>query len=840
MDRVSLLQDLRQDLVYAGHVLRRTPAVTLVVVCTLALGIGANTAIFNLVDAVLLRKLPVRTPDELIVMGDPSRTGGMSFSTFPRGDLYSYPTWRRLQSDRRVVSGLAASGRADRLHLVARGESGEGDRPRGRMVSGNFFEVLGVGAMLGRTFLAPEDDALGGAPVAVINHGYWQRRFGGDSSAVGSDVAINGARFTIVGITPPRFTGDVVGQDTDIWLPASMQAVLWPNRAVLEETQAYWLLLLGRLQPGVSLEQARAALGASARAILREQASGPGLGQLVASVELPVESASRGLSRVRSTYRGPLLIVMTGVALLLLIICTNVANILMARAAARAHEMSVRLALGAGRPRLVRQLLTESLLLAILGAAGGLVLANWGSRILLAMAADGGSPIPLETGVGLAALGFTGLLAFVAVVVFGLWPALRTSRVNVATTIRAGARALSGGGAGPRNPLGRLLIVAQVALSVVLLVVATLLVRSLQHIQALDTGLDRDHLIIANVDANARDFAGERLANLATALATDLRQVPGVRAVSFSLNGIFSGTESATNLGVAGFEARQAVDSTSYYDQVGPGFAATTGARLLRGRDFTEADRQGAPYVVMLNESFARFYFGEESPVGRSIRIGDSAYAEVVGVISTIRDRTLTGDAVRRFYIPYLQRPLGDPGILRLVVRTSGDPAASLAPLRRAIRSRDADLPVDDIDALSHLMRQSIREERLLARLATVFGAAAWLLAGIGLYGVMNYAVSRRSGEIGLRMALGAQRGGVVGLVFRDALMLVGVGIVVGVPLTLAASRVIQSQLHGVTATDPTAFGVAILVLGAGACVAALLPAMRASRVEPLVALRAE
>ena len=840
MNRINLLHDVRQDLSYAARMLRRAPAVSLVVILTLALGIGANTAIFGLVNAVLLKKLDVRAPDELLVLGDPARTGGMGFDSNPRADLYNYQTYTRLLELDGWTKGLAATGRTDRLEVRVAGTQGAGEQPRGRMVSGNYFEVLGVSAFLGRTFVSGEDDVPGGAPVAVISHGYWKRRFAGDSAAVGREILLNEARFTIIGVADRSFSGEIVGQSIDIWVPVSMQAVLSPNRPILNDTQAYWLLLLGRRRPGVSFEQARAGFSEAVREILAGQAATPQLAGQARSLDVEVSPGARGLSRVRSTYRAPLLILMSGVGVLLLIICANVANILMARAVARAREMSVRLAIGAGRGRLVRQLLTESLLLASIGAGAGLLLSRWMTRLLLWIAADGGPVLPLDTGIGAAALTFTSLLSLVCVIAFGVMPALRASRVEVATAIRANGKSLMGSGMGQRNPLGRLLIAAQVAFSVILITGATLLVRSLQHVEGAETGLDRDHILIADVDANARGFNGARLGALAVELQARISRVPGVVAASFSENGIFLGTESGTNLGVPGFEPRQRSDSVAFYDQVGPGFVSATGARLLRGRDFTGADREDAPLVVLLNESFARYYFGSESPVGRSMRVGDSAFAEIVGVIADMKDQSLIGAARRRFYVSYLQRPLGEAGALRVVVRTSGDPARLRPAIQKAIGEVNADLPILSLPTLPGLMRQSISQERLLATLATVFGAAALLLAAIGLYGVMSYAVSRRSGEIGLRVALGAQRATVIRMVLGDAMVLVGIGILAGVPLTLGASRVMRNQLHGVGPTDPFAFVVALAVLALGAITAALLPALRASRVAPVVALRAE
>jgi predicted permease len=840
MDRISLLNDFRQDLSWSARVLRRTPAVSLVVILTLALGIGANTAIFSLVNAVLLKKLDVRAPDELVVLGDPTRVNSMGFDSNPRADIYNYATYKRLAEERGLLAGLAASGRSDRLEVRVQGAQGAAESPRGRLVSGNYFDVLGISAYLGRTFVGGENDAIGGAPVVVISHGYWMRRFAGDSSAVGQEIVINNARYTIIGVAQPSFIGEIVGQATDMWLPISMQGVLAPNRMILEDPQAYWLLLLGRMAPGTTLEQVRAGFMEKARAIMAEQMTVPALVERAREMDVPVASAARGVSRVRNTYRAPLLILMAGVGLLLLIICANVANILMARAVARTREMSVRLAIGAERGRLVRQLLTESLLLSFIGAAAGIILSRWMTRLLLWLAADGGTVMPLDTGIGLPALVFTSVLALASVVIFGLMPALRASRVEVASAMRASGKGLTGSGMSQRNPLGRLLIAGQVAFSVVLVVGASLLVRSLQHVQRTDTGMDRDRLIVADVDANSRGFEGERLGALGEEIRASIKRIPGVTAVALTENGIFLGTESAVNFNVPGFEARERADSISYYDLVGAGFVTATGGRLLRGRDFTESDRRGSPNVVMLNESFARHFYGDASPVGSTIRLGDSTYAEIVGVIADVKDHSLVGDARRRFYLPYQQGVLGDASALRLVVHTGGDPVPLLPAVRRAITGVNGDLPIRDVVPVARLMRQSIAEERLLATLATVFGAAALLLAAIGLYGVMSYAVTRRAGEIGLRVALGARQGMVVSMILRDALVLVGMGIGVGIPMTLMVSRLIRDQLHGIEPTDPVAFGAALLILGAGAVLAALLPALRASRVAPVIALRSD
>ncbi len=843
MNRANLLTDLRQDLAYAWRMLRRNAGVTAVVVVTLALGIGANTAIFTLVNAVLLRKLPVTAPDELVALGDPSRTGGMSFSTSARSDLFSYPSYRELARDHEFLSGLAASGRMDRLDLLTDSGATEAGHPRGRFVSGNYFRVLGVPAVRGRIFDGSEDQTIGGSPVVVISHSYWIRRFSGDDRVIGRNVLINGSRFTIIGVAPPWFSGEIVGRTTDVWLPISMQSVLYPGRPMLNDTEAYWLLLLGRRKAGVTFAQAEAGLTQRIRQLLIRQATSAATAEGIDKMRIWVSSGAKGLSNVRVSYQAPLITLSVGVGVLLLIICANVANLLLARAVTRGREMSVRMAIGAGRVRLVRQLMTEGAVLGLLGAAAGLVVARWGSRLLLALVADGGTALPLDVALDVPVLVFTASLSALAVALFALAPALRASRVDLASAMRASARSLSGGGLGARGqriPVGKVLISAQMALSLVLLVGTALLVRSLQHLQGSDTGLDRDHLLIADVDVYSRNYLGDKLMQVSHDLRERLARVPGVEAVSFSANGIFSGSESASNLGVPGFVAHERTDSIVRYDEVGPGYANAIGARLASGRDFSDTDLPGTQPVLLVNQTFARFYFRGENPVGRVIRVNDSTHARIVGLVADVKDHTLVGEPVARYYVPYLQHLFGDPGALRLLVRTRGDPAALSVAVRRAVGEFDHDLPIDDLEPLSALMRESVREERLLARLASGFGVMALLLAAVGLYGVMTYAITRRTGEIGLRVALGAGRGTVIGMVLGDAMRLVAVGVVVGVPLALAASRLLRNQLHGVGTTDPVSLTIALVVLGTCGVVAALLPAWRASRVAPVVALREE
>ena len=841
MQRANMLDELRQDLTYAIRVLRRNLGFTITVALTLALGIGANTAIFTLVNAVLLRPLAVRAPEQLVGIGDPTRVSSMSVSTNPEGSLISYPLYKELIARNQLTSGLLASGRTPRLEARIDPGAAEPEHPRGRFVSGNYFDMLGISAHRGRVFTEADDRATGAAPVVTISYAYWIKRFDGAPTVVGRTITMNGVQLTITGVTPPSFTGEIVGQSTDVWIPLTMQPALMPNEQILGEWSTSWLLLIGRLQPGVTHEQAIAGFTTLINQVLDEHFPPPA-GVTVPARDVFVGPADKGFSRVRGTYRVPLLTLMIGAGLLLLIICANIANLLLARAVGRSREIGVRLAIGAGRARLVRQLLTESLVLALLSAAAALFVAWWGSRLLLSFAADGAPAIPLDTGLDLPVLGFTLVVSIVAVVLFGLVPALRASRVDLASTMRANAGAVAGGlGArGQRAPLGRVLIAAQVALSLILLIGAGLLVRSVHTLLHADPGLDRDHLLIVDVDARGAGYTGARLTGLIADVEGRLRRLPAVTEVSWSENGIFSGTESANTLQVPGFTARSPEDTVAYTDRIGPRYVEALGATLLRGRDFTKQDDARAPQVAIVNRTLEEFFFPGGTALGKRFRIDDSTSAEIVGVVADVVDHDLTADPVRRYYLPYAQPALGEPGSVVFIVRTAGDPLALVESVRQQLKSVDEKLPIYGIDPLSVLMRQSIREQRLLARLATGFGGLALLLAAIGLYGVMTYAIARRTGEIGLRVALGAQRSNVIGMVLRDALRLVLLGVLIGVPLALGATRLLQSQLHDVDAADPLVIALCLAVLSLSAVLAALLPALRAARVAPLVALRQE
>ena len=843
---MDIASELRQDLSYAARMLRRNVLFTAVVVGALATGIGANTAIFTLIDAVLMRRLPVSHPEQLVGIGDPTRVTGRS-SGGVRLDLLSYPLYQALATHHELFSGVLASASAGRLDLRIDPRAEEPEHPRGRWVTGNYFAVLGVPALRGRTFDTTAAAVPGGSPTLVISYGYWTRRFQNHPSVIGREILIDGVRMIIIGVAPASFTGEIVGISYDMWLPVTMHDVLEPHQRSLDRRSIDWLLLVGRLHPGVTLAQAKQRVPT----ILIADATAnsvPGARFVPGNrgSRTYVQSAERGFSRVRDTFHAPLFTLMTGVALLLCIICSNVANLLLARSVARGREMAVRLAIGANHARVVRQLLTESALLAVLSATLGLFVAWTGSRGLMHLVSPSGSVV-VSTGMDGRVLGFTILISVLAVGLFGLAPALRASRVDLASSMRANAQSVTGSAGMARRgraPLAKMLIAGQVALSVLLLTAAAMLVRSLESIQNAPVGLDRDHLIVVDVDLRPGGYIGARQGTLVYALRDAVEAVRGVAAVTYSVNGIFSGTDGTTAIEIPGFAMRSPEDSVISFDFAGVSYAHAIGATVIEGRDLLLSDENRPGRTALVNAEFAHYYWHGESAVGKYFHLADSIAVQVVGVISNARDHSLTDPTARRAYFPYLHTDtgatqLGHSQNLRLEVRTLGDPAALVQQIRRAVLSVDPALPIDGIDPVSKLMADSIAQQRLLAQLAAGFGVLALLLAAIGLYGVMTYAVTRRTGEIGLRVALGAQGGDVMRMVLVDALTVVAAGLLIGLPVALFATRMLRTQVHGIAPTDPVSIALAVVVLGLSAFVAVLTPALRASRVSPMIALRA-
>jgi predicted permease len=841
-----LVESLLQDARYALRVLRKQPAFTLAVVLVLAIGIGANTATFTVINGLLLRRLPVPHPEQLVTIGDPAAVH-QGWHGSPVTDYVSYPLYSDIRDRTHVLSGLFASGSLDTPDVIVRGHGTAPpvEHPNVRLVTGNYFGVLDVPAFRGRTFTGEEDRVPHGDPFAVIGYGYWQRRFAGDPSAVGSELTMNGVALTIVGVTPAGFTGEIAGESIDIWVPMMMQPALDEHENLLESREASWLQMMGRLAPGLTLAQARTSLIAIETQAVRAEVQGRLLEQLdgdLKSDPIRVESGITGFSQAREEYSAAIFILMAGVGLVVLIVCANVANLMLVRGVARRREMTVRLSLGAGRGRLIRQLFTESAVLAVAGGALGLAGAQSGSALLLAVASRGRRPVNLDLAPDARVFLFTAAVTLMAVLLFGLIPALWTTRVDLATSLRMHARNLFGGRTrvGGFAP-GRLLVVVQIALSMVLLISAGLLTRSMQRIVSADLGVDRDHVLFVHVSARKSGYEGARVQPLVRDLLDRVQRLPGVAGASVARYAMFSGGFGEAHIVIPGEAPRPDAEREVFTHEVGPNHFHTMGAHLLRGRDIDPRDGAGAPRVAIVNETLAKQFFPGVDPIGRTLLFdGDAALGGVhtiVGEVADVREHSLRGHPVRRVYLSLLQQE-PPPGFW-IETRVAGAPSGFVPPIRTAILSAAPGLDLE-IHRANDLVLSSVADDVLVTGAMSAFGLIALLLAAIGLYGVTAYSTSQRTAELGLRMALGAEPGSVARMIVREAVALAAVGVGIGIPAGLAATRVIRAQMFAVTPFDPASWSAAVLVLAGTALAASYLPARRAARIAPIDALRAE
>ena len=824
-----------RDVRHVTRGLRRTPLFVIVVVLTLGLGIGANTAIFSLMDQVLLRSLPVRDPGQLVLLDGPGAFMGRTMNAM----TFSYPMFRDFRDRNGVFDGML--GRSPVAMTVS--WKGQAERATGELVSGTYFDVLGVQAALGRVFNAADDRTPGGHSVAVISHGYWLRRFGGDPAIIGQPIVVNGHPLTIVGVSAAGFTGIQVGQAVEVMVPMMMKAQMTPTWDDLENRRSRWLNVMARLKPGVSRDQASAAMDVIYRQINEAEIAeipnaSASFRERFVSKKLQILPGHRGLSDLRNQFSTPLVVLMSMVGVVLLIACANVANLLLARTTARRKEIAVRLALGAGRARIVRQQLVESALLALAGAALGLVLATWTGRLLLAALPGGPAGRSLAAVPDLRVALFALALAAVTAIVFGLAPALQATRAAVTSTLKDEAGSVAGGGRQARVRRG--LVVAQVALSMLLLAGAGLFARSLYNLKSVDPGFRVERLTAFSIDPSLSGYEGARLSALYERVQQALSALPDVRAVSMSEVGVLTGNEWAMTVRVQGYTPKEGEDMNPLVDGVAPRYFETLGIPLVAGREFTERDRAGAPRVAIINETMARYFFGSESALGRRIGFGrdGGADAEIVGVARDVRSLQLRNEPMRFVYMPYLQ----DSSLTQLTfyVRAPGDPTASMAAVRQAVQRIDPNLPIYDMKSMQVQVDESLFVERMVAALSVAFGALASLLAAIGLYGVMSYAVARRTREIGIRMALGAERSRVLWLVLREVALLASVGVLVGGAAALWLTRQVQAQLFGIAPNDPATFGGAVALLGIVAIAAGYMPARRATAIDPMAALRSE
>jgi len=831
------LEDCSQDVNYGLRGMVRSAGISVVALLSLALGIGANTAIFSLMDTVLLKSLPVKEPSQLVLFGN-GLDEGIS-DGFPNRWLYSYPFYREMQKRNHVFSDVAAAfSMVDKVHGLVQGRS-EAEPMNVQLVSGTYFPMLGVQPVVGRAISEDDDGTQGGHPVAMVSYTWWTQNLARDRSVLDKKLTIGLTSYSIVGVAPAEFFGTKVGESPDIWIPLSMQKEVPPGFDGYNDNLFESLHLMARLKPGVSNAEATAEANVLYQQILRGF-SGVPLNQKTLreldKTHVELESMATGFSRLRYMFSEPLKILMAVVGLVLLIACANIANLLLARSTARAREFAVRRALGAGRSRLIRQLLTESLMLALMGGALGIAFASVASRVLLRMVDDGRMPLHLNVALDMRLLLFTLMVTLATALLFGTIPAFRATRVQVTDSLKEGRGQAAGSS---RGPLAKVLVVLQVALSLVLLVGAGLFVRALMNLRNVETGFNKENVIRLRVDPSSAGYKEDtRLENLYRQIEQRVSALPGVRAASFSGFTFNEGTWNNA-IWVQGYpEGHRDIDV--HHNAVGDGYFVAMGIPVLAGRTFGAQDSATSPKVGVIGETTARTLFPAGSPIGKHYGRGGPEHAgdiEVIGVVKDVKYNSLDEEQQPGDYLPYSQnvRYLDS-----FEVRYSGDTGATVAAIRQAIHDVDLTVPVSDVTTLDERVARSISNQRLVAQLLSFFGLLAVFLSCIGIYGLMSYVVSRRTNEIGVRMALGAEPAHVLWLVLRESLWLVAVGTAIGVPVALAAQGLVASMLFGLRPNDAVTLVGGVVVLLLLAAVAGYLPARRASRIDPMISLRYE
>ena len=833
MRRTQFFEQFLRDIRYGWRALLRSPAFAAVTLLSLALGIGANTAIFSLVDKVMLESLPVERPRELVILEPDGIRNGWTASDLS----WSYPSYLGIRERQEPFVDVLAV----RTETVNFGIDGATQRAAQAIVSGNYFELLGVRALLGRVLTPDDDRTVGGHPVAILSHGFWVEKLGSRGDVVGSTVRLNGYPFTVVGVSERGFNGLEVGGSVDVIVPAAMLKQVVTYGGALESRSSHIFNLYGRLKPGVTREQAEAQMQPVYVAELERDVAAMGASDAPPNDDwrngrVALVDGHRGTSYMRENLETPLTALMAMTGVVLLIACANIAGLLMARGAQRRKEISVRLAIGASGGRIVRQLLAESALLAVLGGLAGLLIARWTINTLVAQSGDAAQRLQLVTTfLDSRVLGFAFAASIATGFLFGLLPALHALRESVSANLKT---------AGPADRAGqvrlrRFLVSGQVALGLVLITGAGLFLRTLANLRNTDTGFRTDRMVQFELNAGLAGYDRERATRLFDRILEDLRALPGAASATFAVERILTGNTIGFGLDVEDYEGEQRF---AHGNAVAPGYFAALGIPLVQGREITENDLANSPRVVVVSEAFAKHFFGDESPLGRKIGLGwglgTRYFHEIVGVSKDARMANLREAPARNFFMPYAQWNVLTQGTF--YVRTSGDPATLSAPIRELIRRHDTDIPIVGYRTVDAQIDQLLRPERLTASLSLAFGLLAAGLAAMGLYGVTAFSVARRTREIGIRMALGAQRGAVLGMVLRDVAVMAGVGIVAGTALSLALARYVESQLYGVAARDVLTVVSAAVVFGLVALASGWLPARRASRVEPVTALRQE
>ena len=838
------MDSVLKDISYGLRGLIRRKGFAAIAVLTLALGIGANTAIFTLVNAVMLKSLPVSQPEQLVLFSESTSEGTSTHDTPMTGEWnrFSYASYVYFRDHNQSFQDIAAFRSGDSRLSVRRTDTqgAAATRASGHLVAGNYFPLLGVTALRGR-LLTPDDDKPNAPPAAVLSYRYWEQELNRDPSVVGQTFVINGTNFTVVGIAPEEFFGVRVRKPPDFWLPLAFHPQVELRKSFLDDNQVSFLMLLGRLKPGVSINQAQATINLQLQQFLTELAGSQLTEERqrgIQNTHIKLAEGYGGISSLRMLYSTPLHMLMAIVGMVLLIACANVGSLLLARATARKAEISLRMALGASRWRIVRQLLTESLLLAAVGGVCGVLLAQWGVTILVNLVAN---EAPLDTRPDSGVLAFTVGVSIIAGLLFGLIPAVRASKTDLATAMKEKSRTRSRFG---RLGLSSAMVVLQVGLSMVLLTGAGLFARSLLNLQSENVGFDRSNVLLVDMDARLAGYKPAELPALYQQVVERLGSLPNVRSVSMATYSPMSGNHRASSVQIPSYTPPPDENVIVEDVLVGPRYAETLGIPLLRGRDLVIRDTVSAPRVALVNEEFANRYFKDQNPIGRNFTFDDETdvgqMLEVVGVVGDVKTADAREKQEPAVYRPILQIADEAAYSVNVQVRTAGDPESFTQAVRQTINSIDGRIPIFGVTTLEDQVHDTLKQDRLIAQLVSFFGALALILACIGLYGVMAQAVARRTSEIGLRMALGARGGNIAWLILRETLTLVVLGLAIGVPAALFAAKFISSQLFGLQPADPVALIGAAVVMTLVALLAGYVPARRASRVNPLNALRYE
>jgi predicted permease len=828
--------NLIQDAIFALRTFAKAPLFVAVAVLSIAFGIGANTAIFSLTDQILVRTLPVKHPEELVLLN----AKGQHYGSNQGWNRISYPMYQDFR-DHNIFNGMFCF-RETNISLTYGGRT---ERVAGEIVSGNYFPVLGVKPALGRLFTAADDKVQGGQPVAVLSFGYWQNRFAANPGVLGQKLNLNGYPFTVIGVSAPGFTGTDPGYERQVRVPMMMAAKIG-GYMDLNDRRSRWVTAFGRLKAGMDVKQVKASIQPFFQQILQMEVqqpafakAAPDMKQAFLKMSMDVLPAAKGRSQLRRQFETPLLVLMATVALVLLIACANVANLLIARATSRQKEIAIRLALGSSRGRIISQLLVESLLLSVGGGLAGLLLAVWTDHALINFMPTGSVPLNISSTPDWRVLGFNLGLSVITGIIFGLVPALQSTRPDLATTLKDQAGAVVGG---TSTGIRKLLVVAQIALSLLLLIGAGLFIRSLQNLKDLDPGFRTSNLLAFKVDPTLSGYKTERTQNFYQQLKDNLEALPGVQNAALAVEPVLEGDEWDQWVTVDSYSPKIGEVPDPHMNFLSPDYFKTMGITLLTGRDFRISDTLNANKVCIVNEAFAKKYFGTINALGHKIGMGIDPGTKtditVVGVSRNTKYESMRDEIPAEMFRPYRQLDFATG--ITVYVRTAREPEEVFSGIRKRVHDLDANLPVFDMVTLEKQTQDSLVTERLVASLSSVFGILATLLASIGLYGVMSYTVARRTREIGIRMAIGAARSGVLWLVMREVLVLLGIGMTIALAASWVLTQSVRSQLYGIDPLDAATIVSATLAIACVALAAGYVPALRATRIDPMRALRHE